>query len=52
MIERDSTDTIVIHCSATPSNMDIGVDKIRKWHVDETAGMTLVIIMLSVEMEH
>ena len=35
MIERDSTDTIVIHCSATPSNMDIGVDKIRKWHVDD-----------------
>ena len=35
MTERDSTDTIVIHCSATPSNMDIGVDKIRKWHVDD-----------------
>lgn len=35
MEERKSTDTIVIHCSATPSSMDIGVDKIRKWHVDD-----------------
>lgn len=26
---------IVIHSSATPSDRDIGVDVIRKWHVDE-----------------
>lgn len=26
---------IVVHCSATPPAMDIGVDVIRKWHVDE-----------------
>ena len=35
MIKREKTDTIVIHCSATPSTMDIGVEKIREWHVDE-----------------
>ena len=27
--------TIVVHCSATPPNMDIGVNEIRKWHVEE-----------------
>lgn len=27
-------DMIIIHCSATPPNMDIGADKIREWHVD------------------
>ena len=35
MIKRELTDTIVIHCSATPATMDIGVDKIREWHVGE-----------------
>ena len=35
MIKREITDTIVIHCSATPDTMDIGVDKIREWHVDD-----------------
>ena len=35
MIKRKLTDTIVIHCSATPPTMDIGVEKIREWHVGE-----------------
>ena len=35
MIKRELTATIVIHCSATPATMDIGVDKIREWHVGE-----------------
>jgi len=35
MIKRKLTDTIVIHCSATPATMDIGVEKIREWHVGE-----------------
>ena len=35
MIKREKTDTIVIHCSATPPTMDIGVEKIREWHVDD-----------------
>lgn len=26
---------IIVHCSATPPSMDIGVDEIRGWHVDE-----------------
>lgn len=28
-------DKIIIHCSATPPKMDIGVDEIRKWHKDK-----------------
>ena len=28
-------DTIIIHCSDTPPSMDIGVDEIRRWHVEE-----------------
>ena len=35
MIKRKLTDTIVIHCSATPETMDIGVEKIREWHVKD-----------------
>ena len=35
MIKREKTDTIVIHCSATPPTMDIGVEKIREWHVKD-----------------
>lgn len=30
-----SIEAIIIHCAATPSDMDIGVDTIRRWHVDE-----------------
>lgn len=25
---------IIIHCSATPPDMDIGADEIRQWHID------------------
>ena len=28
-------DTIVAHCADTPADMDIGVEAIRRWHVDE-----------------
>jgi len=35
MIKREKTDTIVIHCSATPPTMDIGVEKIKEWHVTD-----------------
>ena len=35
MIKRELTDTIAIHCSATPPSMDIGVEKIREWHVKD-----------------
>ena len=33
MALRKRTDYIVIHCSATPPNMDIGVEEIRKMHL-------------------
>tara|TARA_B100001939_G_scaffold91862_1_gene78743 strand:+ start:805 stop:1236 length:432 start_codon:yes stop_codon:yes gene_type:complete len=33
MTPRNKTDMIVIHCSATPADMDIGVEKIKHWHV-------------------
>lgn len=26
---------IVVHCSATPPSLDIGVDEIRRWHTEE-----------------
>ena len=35
MIKRELTDTIAIHCSATPPTMDIGVEKIKEWHVKD-----------------
>lgn len=28
-------DLLVIHCTATPPEMDIGVKEIRKWHMDK-----------------
>ena len=28
-------DQIIIHCSATPPSMDIGIDTVRRWHVNE-----------------
>ena len=33
MNKREKTDTLAIHCSATPATMDIGVEKIKEWHV-------------------
>lgn len=27
-------DTIVVHCTATPPTMDIGVPTVRKWHME------------------
>jgi N-acetylmuramoyl-L-alanine amidase len=35
MEQRKSTESIVIHCSATKSSMDIGLTEIRKWHVQD-----------------
>lgn len=26
---------IIVHCSATPPNMNIGANEIRKWHMDK-----------------
>ena len=34
MNKRETTDTIVIHCSQTPVGMDVDVDKITEWHKD------------------
>lgn len=34
MIERKSTDTLVIHCAATRPKMDVGVKEITEWHKD------------------
>ncbi len=30
--KRDATDFIVVHCTATPADMDIGVEEIDRWH--------------------
>lgn len=32
---RPTTDFIIIHCADTPADMDIGVNEIRRWHVEE-----------------
>lgn len=32
IVKRTSTNLIVVHSSATPPTMDIGVDKITEWH--------------------
>ena len=32
MDKRDITDTIVIHCTQTPPNMDVDVAKVTEWH--------------------
>ena len=32
MTKRNTTDTIVIHCTQTPPSMDVDVDKITQWH--------------------
>lgn len=31
-LNKDAVRFIAVHCSATPPDMDIGVDEIRKWH--------------------
>ncbi len=31
---REETEFIVVHCSATPPSMDIGVAEIRQWHME------------------
>ena len=30
-----SINLLVVHCSDTPSEMDIGVNEIRRWHVED-----------------
>ena len=32
MDKRQKTDIIVIHCTQTPKDMDIDVDKVTQWH--------------------
>ena len=34
MAKRETTDTIVIHCTQTPPGMDVDVDKVTQWHKD------------------
>ncbi len=45
-IKRTTTDLIVVHSSATPPSMDIGVNEITRWHLDrgfDTIGYHVVI---------
>ena len=46
MRPREKTDTIVIHCTQTPPDMDIGAEEINKWHKNrgfDTIGYHFVI---------
>ena len=31
---RKQTDYLIVHCAATPPDMDIGAAEIRRWHVE------------------
>ena len=45
-VKRTTTDLIVVHSSATPPSMDIGVNQITRWHLDrgfDTIGYHIVI---------
>ncbi len=35
MPKRKETNKIIIHCAATKPSMDIGVEEIRKWHIQK-----------------
>lgn len=35
MVIRKDTKKVIVHCSATTEDMDIGVNEIRRWHVKE-----------------
>ena len=46
MAKRSRTDLIVVHCSATRPQMDIGANTIREWHISRgfnNVGYALVI---------
>jgi N-acetylmuramoyl-L-alanine amidase len=46
METRKTTDTIVIHCTQTPKDMNIGVEQITEWHTKrgfDTIGYHFVI---------
>ena len=34
MDKRTTTDTIVIHCTQTPKDMEVDVEKVTQWHKD------------------
>jgi N-acetyl-anhydromuramyl-L-alanine amidase AmpD len=34
-LKKESVRFIAVHCSATPPDMDIGVEDIRKWHKEQ-----------------
>ena len=34
MDKRNKTDTIVIHCTQTPKDMEVDVEKVTQWHKD------------------
>ena len=34
MAKRNTTDTIVIHCTQTPPGMDVDVEKVTQWHTE------------------
>ena len=40
-MQRTATTVIVVHCSATRANQDIGFDDIKRWHMLERAFMDI-----------
>src|SRR5471030_3257168 len=46
LTDRRTTELLVVHCSATPATMDIGVREITQWHIRrgfDTVGYHYVI---------
>lgn len=46
LVDRETTDFLVVHCSATSATMDIGVREITQWHLQrgfDTVGYHYVI---------
>ena len=39
--ERKNTELIVIHCSATKADHDIGAEEIRSWHVNDNGWLDI-----------
>lgn len=55
MRKLKSIDNLIVHCSATYADMDIGVKEIRSWHVDDNGWDDIgyhIVIRRSGEIEY
>lgn len=53
--KRQATNYIIVHCSDTPTSMDIGAAEIREWHIQERGWSDIgyhYVIRRNGEVEH